>query len=543
MIEEKDVRVAVRDGIGIALRIYRPDGAGPFPVLFAASPYRYDNNELPAYPLFLWRETGPIPWYIEQGYAFVHMDVRGTGFSEGDFGFMNAPEQRDLYDVIEWIAQQTWSNGKIGAIGQSYYCMLQWFMGIQNPPHLTCLGAYDGLNDPYRYMGYPGGIEGMFIPYWYNASVRVANSWPATKDHPRELPNDLILEWQRHPFYDAWWKERTAAEQLDKITTPLYSIACWAKQDLHLQGNINGYLRARGPKKLAMSGTATAVSSQMDFNNVEYHKTHLLPFYDHYLKGLKTDYVTRPNVEYPVRNTGAMRSFDSWPPAGATPTTFHLHKGPSGSVTSLNDGGLAPEAPAAGGGSTTYSYPQPTWTLGVVPVGPAGPDPARAVLTFTSRPLDQDIEIAGNGKVVLYASTTRDDMDFIIKLSEQLALPDEERAKDAQPRYMIATKGWLRASHQEHDGGATGAAVPFCSHGGRKPLRPGKVYKVEIALEPIAYCFRKGNRVRVEVACGDSPVTDGLFFHIYRPDKVGTDTIYHDAEHPSHVVLPVLMVE
>ena len=93
------------------------------------------------------------------------------------------------------------------------------------------------------------------------------------------------------------------------------------------------------------------------------------------------------------------------------------------------------------------------------------------------------------------------------------------------------------------DGGASGAAVPFCSHGGRKALTPGRIYKVEIALEPIAYRFRKGNRIRIEVACGDSPVTDGLFFHIYRPDKVGADTIHHDAEHPSHIVLPVLMVE
>ena len=107
MIEEKDVRVAVRDGVRIALRIYRPDGAGPFPTLFAASPYRYDNNELPAYPLFLWRETGPIPWYVEQGYAFVHMDVRGSGFSEGEFGFMDRAEQEDLPEIIEWIAAQS----------------------------------------------------------------------------------------------------------------------------------------------------------------------------------------------------------------------------------------------------------------------------------------------------------------------------------------------------------------------------------------------------------------------------------------------------
>ena len=69
---------------------------------------------------------------------------------------------------------------------------------------------------------------------------------------------------------------------------------------------------------------------------------------------------------------------------------------------------------------------------------------------------------------------------------------------------------------------------------------PGKVYKVEIALQPIAHIFRQGSRIRVEICCGDSPVTDNLFFHVYRPDKMGTDTIFHDAEHPSHVVLPVL---
>ena len=461
MIEEKDVRVAMRDGVRIALRIYRPDGTGPYPALFAASPYRYDNNELPAFPLFLWRETGPIPWYVDQGYAFVHMDVRGSGFSEGEFGFMSRAEQEDLPEVIEWIARQPWSNRKVGAIGQSYYCMLQWFMGIQNPPSLACLGAYDGLNDPYRYMGYPGGIEGMFIPYWFSASVRVPNAFPANKQHPRELPNDLILAWQRHPFYDAWWKERTAFERLDKITVPLYSIACWAKQDLHLQGNIHGYLRAKGPKKLAMSATPTAVSSQMDFNTVDYHKKHLLPFYDHYLKGAKTDYLGRPNVQYPVRNTGTVRSFDSWPPPGVTAIAYHLHKGPSGSVTSLNDGALDTAAPASGGGSTTYAYPQPNWTLGVVPVGPVGPDPARAVLTFTSQPLATEIEIAGNGKVVLFASTTRDDMDFIIKVSEQFAQAPEERAKGVQPRYVIATKGWLRVSHAEHDGMPSAEGSPL----------------------------------------------------------------------------------
>ena len=98
MIDEI-VQIAARDGTSIGARIYRPDGAGPYPALFGASPYRFDNNSLPASPQFLWRETGPIEWYVEQGYAYVHMDVRGSGRSGGPFEFLGRNEQNDLYDV------------------------------------------------------------------------------------------------------------------------------------------------------------------------------------------------------------------------------------------------------------------------------------------------------------------------------------------------------------------------------------------------------------------------------------------------------------
>jgi uncharacterized protein len=543
MVEEKDLLVQVRDGARMAVRIYRPEGSGKFPALFATSAYRYDNNMLPAYPLFLWRETGPIEWYIEQGYAYVHADVRGTGFSEGDYEFFGRREQQDLYDVIEWIARQPWSNGKIGGIGQSYYSMAQWFMGIENPPHLACIAPYDGLNDPYRYMGYPGGIEGTFLSYWFNSSVRVSNLYPANGDHPRLVVPDLFLEVQRHPFYDDFWRERAAAERLDQIQVPVFSIGVWAKQDLHLAGNILGYQQARGPKKLAITGTPTAFSSMMDFADVEFHRRYLLPFYDRYLKGLKTGFEQRPNVEYIVRNTGVTRAFDTWPQPGTHPARFYLGQGPTGSVKSLNDGALELVPPGAAGGSTTYTYPQPSWVLGVVPVGPQGPDPARAVLTFTTRPLAADMEMAGCGKLTLYASSTRNDMDFIVKISEQFAQTEEEHAKGFQPRYAIATKGWLRASHTDRDPRRSTEEIPFYTHQRATPLTPGNIYRIEIPLEPMAWRFRKGNRIRLEIANGDSPVTDGLFFHFYRPDKVGSDTLYHDKEHPSELVFPILGAE
>src|SRR5207248_11252886 len=100
-------------------------------------------------------------------------------------------------------------------------------------------------------------------------------------------------------------------------------------------------------------------------------------------------------------------------------TSFFLGRGPTGSVTSLNDGSLQSASPAADGGCTSYAYPHARWVLGVVAVGPQGPDPAAAVLTFTSAPLAADMEIAGHGKAVLHASSTRSDMDFHVKLSEQ----------------------------------------------------------------------------------------------------------------------------
>src|SRR5512139_1719424 len=109
--------VRVRDGATIAVAIYLPKDSGRYPTLFAASPYRFDNNLLPPTPQFLWRETGPIKWYLDHGYAFVHMDVRGTGRSDGEYRFLDSKEQADFFDVIEWVAQQPWSDGKIGGIG------------------------------------------------------------------------------------------------------------------------------------------------------------------------------------------------------------------------------------------------------------------------------------------------------------------------------------------------------------------------------------------------------------------------------------------
>ena len=134
---ESDIYVAMRDGTRLAVRVYRPEGEGRFPALFAASPYQYETDDLPHSTMFLWREVGPVQWYVEEhGYVYVRADVRGSGASEGVYNFMDEVEQQDYYELVEWIARQDWCDGNVGGLGQSYYAWSQWFMGIVRPPSL-----------------------------------------------------------------------------------------------------------------------------------------------------------------------------------------------------------------------------------------------------------------------------------------------------------------------------------------------------------------------------------------------------------------------
>ncbi|HUI95511.1 MAG TPA: CocE/NonD family hydrolase [Xanthobacteraceae bacterium] len=538
-LQPHEVKVRVHDGVEIAVALYMPEGDGPFPVLLAASPYRYDNNSLPATPQFLWRETGPIGFYVARGYVYANMDVRGCGKSGGEFRFLDRNEQKDLYDVIEWLGHQPWSNGKVGGMGQSYFCMLQWWMAIQKPPSLACIAAFDGLNDPYRASVYQGGILGDFFgSYWWNQN-RLINRHPANGEHPCEQTCDLNLLLQRHPVYDDFWRERCAAERLDEIEVPLYSIGVWGKIDLHTRGNIEGFRRARGPKKLKMIGPPNAFVANREFNSPALHEALLLPFYDRYLKGKPTDYAARPAVEYVVRGADAVRSAETWPPAGVRHVVWHLGAAQSGSVTSLNDGSLTRE-PASGQASTSYRYPDPGWLMGVVGFGPNNaPDPARRVLTFTTAPLGADLEIAGPILLTLFGSSSRDDMDVFAKLSEQMPQSPEDRAKGLNPAAVLVTKGWLRASHRTLDPARSTATEPYHGHDKPEPIVPGQVYRLDLSLEPMAYRFKKGNRIRLEIVNGDSVVTDVLWTHYYAPSKIGADTIHHSAEHPSALTLPV----
>ena len=383
---EKGITVTMRDGVRLSLCVYRPDAAGQFPALFAASPYQYEMDEVPAYPLFLWRETGPVEWYVSQGYAYVHADVRGAGQSEGEFEFMGLNEQQDYLELIAWIVKQPWCTGRVGGIGQSYYAMAQWLMATYNPPGLACIVPYDGLVDQYRGSNYHGGIYCSYRSVWYT-SLRADNQHRLAGKHGRPpMKFDLVGEIINHPLDDDFWRERSPYWRLDKIKCPVLSVGHWGKMGLHLRGNILGYEEVKAPKKLVVTGARNTFEAHRMFDQVEFHEKELLPFYDLHLKGANNGFMDAEPVKLFVRGANVWRSSEEWPPQHATPRAYYLRKGPSGSVTSLNDGALSAEQPAAGEAATSYTYPDWEWVNGVAVIGPDGRvDPPRRVLDIHQR--------------------------------------------------------------------------------------------------------------------------------------------------------------
>ena len=171
---------------------------------------------------------------------------------------------------------------------------------------------------------------------------------------------------------------------------------------------------------------------------------------------------------------------------------LHLRKGPSGSVTSLNDGKLSIDPPGADEGATSYTYPDWEWVNGVVANGPNGrPDPVRRVLTFTSAPLTADIEVTGPIVLKLFASSDQIDTRFIVKLADQYPQDESRGRRATQPAFTNVSKGWLKASHREKDAERSTDIRPFYTHANPQPLTPGEIYEFDVEVLPVSYVFRR----------------------------------------------------
>jgi len=528
-VEPVEIETRTRAGDVVRADVYMPrDASGPLPVVLGASPYQKSLRHLPGVPAFPFVEYGPMQLYLDAGYAYVAMDVPGTGRSEGNWDPVSRTEGEAIHDMIEYVAEQPWSDGAIGMIGMSYYCWSQWNAARTRPPHLRTIVAYDGATDMYRDWMYHGGIpiQG-FLSTWLLGSVLLQHQAQGI-DFSTGNKDRFLYDALSHPFDDDWQRRRSPFWELSEIEIPVFSIGVWGKGPLHLRGNFTGYERVRGPKKLLITHPPTFGQAQLYFFDEEFHRRELLPWYDHHLKGVDNAVMQQPAVRFYVNGEDSYAAATDWPPADASPSTFFLSGANSGAVTSLNDGSLAPTPPPESAADhTSWSYPDPGWMAGVTVFGAGGaPNNTARVCTFTTAPMERDREFTGQGVLVLHASTDQTDLDVIVKLT---------LVRDGAPPLKVS-QGWLRASHRAEDPALTTQMRPFHSHQSAEPVAPGNVYELRIELLPMSFLARAGDRVRVEISNQDSLVTDAPMTHWYG-QKVGTDTYHHSATHPSALVL------
>jgi predicted acyl esterase len=540
----KDQRITTSDGITIGADVYLPDGDEPVPALYAVSPYQKATAYLPPSSAFRFRETGPIEWWVEEcGYAYVLADMRGTGTSEGDFELFSARDQQDYHESIEWIAEQPWSTGKVGMIGESGYSVNTWLAAATRPPHLACALIYNAFTDLYRDAVYHGGIYSMgFMNFWtvdnIRASATIGGGAGATR--PGGVGTDIIGMALDHPLDGPFWRERSP--DVEAIECPTMVIGWWYNIGLHLRGTLQGFERLQCEKKLAVLEGTDSDSRNFD---TDFLDQQLRPWYDHWLKGDDNGVMDTPPVQLDVQHGESLRAEQEWPLARAVPTPWYLDPAPARAVHSLNDGSLRTTPPTTDPGPTEYAYPNPEWTVGTTIIRNGIPQPALGELTFTSEPLEDDLEVTGPIKAVLYVESDQTDTEFFVKVSEQAHVPKLKEvvmghvAGDVPPPSVMVTRGWLKASHRAVDPERSTDLVPFHPHTDPQPIVPGDVVRYDIEVWPTSYRFSKGSRICIEIANGDSMVADGLFHHYYG-HKAGTDRIHHSAQHPSHVLLPLV---
>jgi len=350
---------------------------------------------------------------------------------------------------------------------------------------------------------------------------------------------DMVYEVMKHPTYDAFWKKR--AVDFKKIKVPVYSIGMWHKIGLHLRGNLRGFEELEVPKKLLACYGEYVGDEMAIFNSLEI-RLEMLRWYDHWLKDNDTGMMEEPPVKLFIRNSDeGYREEKEWPLKRTQYRPFYLQPGPVGALDSLNDGGLSTSHPDKDSSSFTFGYPDPEWSgwsgIGTGKFVNGLPNPAVKILTFSSSPLEEEIEVTGPITLVLYASSTERDADIYVRLVDQE--PDALQQRGVTPpRGKILTRGWLRASHREKDPKRSKPFEPYYTHEHPAPIEPGKIYKYEIEVWPTSNLFRKSHRIRVDISNGDSPAFDfgGHHFGL----KVGKDTIYYEKAHPSHIILPVI---
>ena len=555
VVIENGVRIKMRDGVSLVADIYRPKGVGKFPVLLERTPYNRKGEAGMAYDL------------VVHGYVVVLQDTRGRFESDGEF-YPFRYESQDGYDSIEWAAQLSYADGKVGMFGGSYVGATQMLAAMARPPHLVAIFPYLTASDYYDGWTYQSGVLMQWFTSSWTSLLTVdtlrrraeenlrPKEWVATlpvENYPiLRVPAPATLapyfhDWVEHERNDAYWQGWRVSDHYREMNVKGLHGAGW--HDLFLEGSIKNYagLRAEGNTPDVRAGQRLLIgpwahapmSPEGKVGDVVFGKGAVLDmtgtalkWFDYALKGVQNEYATEAPVRIFVMGDNIWRDEHEFPLARTRYTKYYLHSS-HGAIGLAGDGELRITVPAEERpDQCDYDPKNPVPTIGgrlccgaAVPPGPFDQRPNESrpdVLIFSTPLLETDLEVTGFVSLDLYASTSAVDTDFTALLADV----------DPSGYARFLTDGIVRARYRN-------------STERPEAIVPGQVYKYTIDLWATSNVFKKGHRLRLYVSSSNFPRFN-RDPNTGEPMLGGTrlvnarQTIYHDGKYSSALTLPVI---
>jgi putative CocE/NonD family hydrolase len=549
----------MRDGVKLYTDLYRPAREGKFPVLIVRTPYGKQRDGVHA----------PKIQFAQRGYAVLVQDARGRFESEGAWDPFRY-EASDGYDTVEWAARQPWSNGKVGMEGGSYLGNVQWQAAALTPPSLVAIFPAVASTSLYHNTFYHGGAFKLSVSYGWGVvrmplRIMYPQYWHTEAYTPAELKYETIIrglpiesldtassgqavrhwrDWVKHQSYDDYWRAVSVEDRFDRVKVPVHTHGGWF--DLLLNGTLNGYVgvRNQGGTEAARRGSRMIVGPwghgpSRKFGDVDFGPDAMrsifdreLQFFDHHLMGLDTGIDKELPVEIFLMGLNRWVRYENWPVPGTRYTPFYLSSG--GKANSARGDGRLGEAKPSGAASDAYRYDpnHPVPSVGAhdccgVPIS-VGPVDQRSVedrddvLVYTSDFLKEPLAIAGPIRMKLHAATDGRDTDWFVKLVD--VAPDGFAVNIAE--------GVLRARFRQ-------------GYDRMELLQANEPYEFEVDLRGTANVFLRGHRIRVDITSSNFPQFDrnlntGEDLATGTRARVAAQTVFHSAERPSHIVLPVI---
>ncbi|HTO82110.1 MAG TPA: CocE/NonD family hydrolase, partial [Methylomirabilota bacterium] len=493
--EIENTWITLRDGCHLAARIWLPDDAeqNPVPAILEYLPYRKRDGTMV-------RDQLTHPYFAGHGYAAVRVDMRGNGESDGlMWDEYLQQEQDDALEVIDWIARQLWCTGKVGMMGISWGGFNALQVAARRPPALKAIITIDSTVDRYADdIHYKGGCLLLENLGWSSTMQSYSSRPPdplLVGARWRDmwlvrLKNEPLLldPWLKHQQRDDYWKHGSVGEDYDAIEAATFAIGGWADAYKNAVPQLVANIRKAPVKGLvgpwlhkyphfAVPGPAIGFLQEA------------LRWWDQFLKGTDTGvrkdpaYVAYmqdsvlPRPSYKER-PGRWVAEDKWPSKAVKPQLFKLNRG------SL-------DKRSAASVKLTLASPQTTGVAAgeycAIWLGPEAPLDQRlddgGSLAFETPPLAADVEILGAPALTLHVAADKPQANLAVRLCD--VHPGGESTR--------VTYGILNLCHRD-------------GHARPTPLKPGKVYKVAVAMDHVAYHFPKGHRIRVAISTAYWPL-------------------------------------